>query len=50
MSNQADDVRAAEAVTLFCYQAIKWIGSFAAALGGLDTHTQRPGIRGSQLS
>ena len=27
----------AEAVALFCYQAKKWIGSFAAALGGLDT-------------
>jgi len=26
------DVRAAEAVALFCYQAKKWIGSFAAAL------------------
>ena len=31
------DVRAAEAVALFCYQVKKWIGSFAAALGGLDT-------------
>jgi acetate kinase len=31
------DVRAAEAVALFCYQAKKWIGSFAAALGGIDT-------------
>lgn len=30
------DVRAAEAVALFCYQAKKWIGSFAAVLGGLD--------------
>ena len=29
--------RAAEAVDLFCYQARKWIGAFAAALGGLDT-------------
>ena len=28
---------AAEAVALFCYQVKKWIGSFAAALGGLDT-------------
>ena len=25
------DVRAVEAVTLFCYQVKKWIGSFAAA-------------------
>jgi acetate kinase len=30
------DVRAAEAVALFCYQVKKSIGSFAAALGGLD--------------
>lgn len=30
------DVRAAEAVALFCYQVKKWIGSFAAALGGLE--------------
>jgi len=30
-------VRAAEAVALFCYQVKKWIGAFAAALGGLDT-------------
>ena len=33
---EAADVRAAEAVSLFCYQATKWIGAFAAALGGLD--------------
>lgn len=31
------DRRAAEAVSLFCYQIKKTIGSFAAALGGLDT-------------
>jgi acetate kinase len=30
------DVRAAEAVALFCYQVKKWIGAFSAALGGLD--------------
>jgi acetate kinase len=28
---------AAEAVELFCYQARKWIGAFAAVLGGLDS-------------
>lgn len=28
---------AAEAVALFCYGARKWMGAFAAALGGLDT-------------
>jgi acetate kinase len=37
LAREATDVRAAEAVALFCYQAKKWIGSFAAALGGLDT-------------
>ncbi len=37
LAQEAGDVRAAEAVALFCYQAKKWIGSFAAALGGLDT-------------
>jgi acetate kinase len=30
------DVRAAEAVDLFCYRARKYIGAYAAALGGLD--------------
>jgi acetate kinase len=35
-AREAVDVRAKEAVELFCYQARKWIGSFAAALGGLD--------------
>ncbi len=34
----------AEAVELFCYQAKKWIGSFAAALGGLDTLVFAGGI------
>ena len=34
---EAQDVRAAEAVALFCYQIKKWIGAFSAALGGLDT-------------
>jgi len=41
---EADDVRAAEAVALFCYQTKKWIGSFAAALGGLDTLVFAGGI------
>jgi len=31
-------------VGLFCYQAKKWIGSFAAALGGLDTLVFAGGI------
>ncbi|MEO8779082.1 MAG: acetate/propionate family kinase [Rhodanobacter sp.] len=38
------DVRAAEAVALFCYQVRKWIGAFAAALGGLDTLVFAGGI------
>ena len=33
---EAKDARAAEAVALFCYQVKKWIGAFAAALGGVD--------------
>jgi len=44
LAHEADDVRAAEAVSLFCYQAKKWIGSFAAALGGLDTLVFAGGI------
>src|SRR5580700_556426 len=38
------DVRAAEAVALFCYQVKKWIGAFTAALGGLDTMVFAGGI------
>jgi acetate kinase len=30
LENQRSDIRAAEAVELFCYQARKWIGAFAA--------------------
>jgi acetate kinase len=44
LGREAEDVRAAEAVALFCYQARKWIGSFAAALGGLDTLVFAGGI------
>ena len=41
---EAQDVRAAEAIAVFCYQVKKWIGSFAAALGGLDTLVFAGGI------
>jgi acetate kinase len=41
---QEKDVRAAEAVEMFCYHARKWIGSLAAALGGLDTLVFSGGI------
>lgn len=34
---EAKDVRAAEAIAMFCYQIRKCIGAYAAALGGLDT-------------
>jgi acetate kinase len=37
LEHEAEDGRAAEAVALFCYQVKKWIGAFAAALGGVDT-------------
>ena len=44
LASQASDVRAAEAVQHFCYQTRKWIGAFAAALGGLDTLVFAAGI------
>ncbi len=44
LAREVDDVRAAEAVALFCYQAKKWIGSFTAVLGGLDTLVFAGGI------
>jgi acetate kinase len=37
LAREGRDARAAEAIALFCYQAKKWIGAYAAALGGLDT-------------
>jgi len=44
LERETEDVRAAEAVALFCYQVKKWIGAFAAALGGLDTLVFAGGI------
>jgi acetate kinase len=44
LDRETDDVRASEAVALFCYQVKKWIGSFAAALGGLNTLVFAGGI------
>jgi acetate kinase len=44
LDRETKDVRAAEAVALFCYQAKKWVGAFAAALGGLDTLVFAGGI------
>ena len=44
LAREAGDVRAADAVALFCYQARKWMGAFAAVLGGLDTLVFAGGI------
>ena len=44
LEREAKDIRAAEAVALFCYQVKKWIGAFAAALGGVDTLVFAGGI------
>ena len=44
LAQEAHDIRAAEAVALFCYQAKKWIGAFAAALGGMETLVFAGGI------
>jgi acetate kinase len=44
LAKEFEDVRAAEAVALFCYQAKKWVGANAAALGGLDTLVFAGGI------
>ena len=41
---ETEDPRAAEAVALFCYQIKKYIGAYAAALGGLDTLVFAGGI------
>jgi acetate kinase len=44
LARENEDIRAKEAVALFCYQAKKWVGAFAAALGGLDTLVFAGGI------
>jgi acetate kinase len=44
LEHETTDVRAAEAVALFCYQVKKFIGAYAAALGGLDTLVFAGGI------
>jgi acetate kinase len=36
-AKEKEDVRAAEAIALFCYQTKKWICALAGALEGLDT-------------
>jgi acetate kinase len=44
LKREADDVRAAEAIDMFCYIAKKAIASFAGALGGIDTLVFAGGI------
>ncbi len=44
LEHETRDVRAAEAVALFCYQVKKYIGAYAAALGGVDTLIFAAGI------
>jgi acetate kinase len=44
LARENADRRAGEAIELFCYQAKKWIGAYAAALGGLDTLVFAGGI------
>jgi acetate kinase len=44
LKQEANDERAARAVDLFCYQVKKWIGAYAAALGGIDTLVFAGGI------
>ncbi len=44
LAREGKDIRAAEAVALFCYQAKKYIGAYAAALGGVDTLVFAGGI------
>ena len=44
LAREGEDVRAAEALDLLCYEVKKRIGAFAAALGGLDTLVFSAGI------
>ena len=44
LAREATDPRAAEALALFCYQAKKGIGAFAAVLGGVDALVFAGGI------
>ena len=44
LARESADVRAAEAVALYCYQVSKSIGAFTVVLGGLDTLVFSGGI------
>jgi acetate kinase len=44
LASEKEDIRAAEAIALFCYQVKKNIGAYSAVLGGLDTLVFTGGI------
>jgi acetate kinase len=44
LARETEDVRAAEALDVFCYQIKKWVAAFAGALGGLETLVFAGGI------
>ncbi len=44
LEKESTDPRAAEAIDLFCYQAKKFLGALAAALGGVETLVFTGGI------
>jgi acetate kinase len=44
LARERRDSRAADALALFCYQVKKWIGAFAASLGGVETLVFAGGI------
>jgi acetate kinase len=44
LERESSDPRSAEAIAMFCYQARKYIGAYAAILGGLDTLVFTGGI------
>jgi acetate kinase len=44
LEREGTDARAHEAIDMFCYQAKKWIGAFAAALSGVDSLVFAGGI------
>jgi len=44
LANEKENPAAAEAIAVFCYQARKYIGAFAAVLDGLDTLVFTGGI------
>ncbi len=44
LCSEASDEKAAEAISLFCYQVKKYIGAFSASLGGLDALVFTGGI------